>query len=116
VIDPETLGGDLYSAVEKNETESCLDYLAMGVPVDWMPAPSDGNNNKACKWSMLDWAAYHGNVDIVESLIAQNAQASYKEAKVADRLRKEGTIRGSTGGVVSAGGGRLGHPQTNPHN
>ncbi|GMI10247.1 hypothetical protein TrRE_jg9978 [Triparma retinervis] len=93
VIDPNTLGGDLYKAIEKNQTDVAVEFLDMGVPVDYLPESADENNNennnKASVWSMLHWAAYHGNIEVTENLLANGAGDTYKSSKMQSRLSLE---------------------------
>ena len=89
VIDPNTLGGDLYTAIEKNQTEVAVEFLQMGVPVDYLPEPSDENNNKASAWSMLHWAAYYGNIEVTENLLASGAGDIYKGEKMSEKIKRQ---------------------------
>lgn len=108
VIDPMTLGPELYSLVKENLSEKALEYIEMGVPVDSMEdfeSDNENNNNNGgggnsdeksgsspCSWTMLHWAAHHGNVDLVDALLRYGANNSYKEAKIGLKLRTEGGI------------------------
>eukprot|EP00519_Triparma_laevis_P007072 CAMPEP_0182497304 /NCGR_PEP_ID=MMETSP1321-20130603/5807_1 /TAXON_ID=91990 /ORGANISM="Bolidomonas sp., Strain RCC1657" /LENGTH=542 /DNA_ID=CAMNT_0024701143 /DNA_START=21 /DNA_END=1649 /DNA_ORIENTATION=+ len=88
-IDPATLCPDLYSAVQKNDTDKSMEFLEMEVPVDFLPEASDENNNKPCTWTMLHWAAFHGNVALTSALLENDANADYKEAKMSAKLRAQ---------------------------
>ena len=88
-IDPATLCPDLYSAVQKNDTDKSMEFLEMEVPVDFLPEASEENNNKPCTWTMLHWAAFHGNVALTSALLENDANADYKEAKMSAKLRAQ---------------------------
>ena len=52
------------------KTEDVQRYISMGVNVDWQdPNPPDCHKNMTA----LHWAAYHGNVAVVELLLSLNA-------------------------------------------
>ncbi|GMH52789.1 hypothetical protein TL16_g01307 [Triparma laevis f. inornata] len=88
-IDPATLCPELYSAVQKNDLDKCMEFIEMEVPVDYLPEASDENNNKPCTWTMLHWAAFHGNVALTSALLDSGANSDYKEARMSVQLRAQ---------------------------
>jgi len=60
-IDPKTLKPELYAAAVANDTSKVLALLSQGVP----PTFIDPTNS----WTALHWAAVHGNVKILKTLL-----------------------------------------------
>ncbi|GMI33776.1 hypothetical protein TeGR_g10654 [Tetraparma gracilis] len=87
VIDPSTLAGELYASVQANDTEKTLSFLELTVPPEHV--------DEECKWSMLHWAAYHGNVSVMQALLKAGAAGPYKKALTI--FRGEGTVGMSAG-------------------
>jgi ankyrin repeat protein len=87
VIDPSTLTGELYASVQANDTEKTLSFLELTVPPEHV--------DEECKWSMLHWAAYHGNVSVMQALLKAGAAGPYKKALTI--FRGEGTVGMSAG-------------------
>ena len=76
----EGLSEQLYSAVQSNNTEDAISLLKNGVSSTFV------HPSNSCRWTMLDWASYHGNQILVDCLLAENAALEYKRYRFKDKV------------------------------
>lgn len=74
---------DLYNAIQLNESETALQLIELDVSTKYVD-----HSNKS-KWTMLHWAAYHGNEQIVEALLNTNAASEYKTYQMKCRMAED---------------------------